>query len=441
MADYKRMVSYMYQYEDGVKKKNVGYVRVEARNGQCKFTIHLQLLGQLDSVFPTYLIQRNKGDMELVYLGDALLRNQVMDSKMTADANDVMNSGHSLSDMGGLLIFLNERVFFATEWDDKQVIAKEVLAALKPKPKEAEEFDKDSSKIVQVANTFPIINDTKESELNPLTLEEELKIPIYKLPRGYKTIERIQKPIESKESELFERAREAEEAEHFERARVAEEAEHLERAREAEEAEHLERSREAEEMEYLEKSKEAEEAEHLEKSLEAKEAELAETPAMAKEPELFEEPRMAKEPELFEKLLEAADASFENNSDSESKEKPDQQTAKHFFDNYPRIYPFEDNIISNCVKIEPKDIGLLPKEIWALSNNSFLLHGYYCYHHLIFAKIADRNGYRYILGVPGIYHNREKFMARMFGFEEFKSIRKRELRQGDFGYWHLTINL
>ena len=32
-------------------------------------------------------------------------------------------------------------------------------------------------------------------------------------------------------------------------------------------------------------------------------------------------------------------------------------------------------------------------------------------------------------------------MARMFGFELFKSIRKRELKQGDFGYWYMEINI
>jgi hypothetical protein len=118
---------------------------------------------------------------------------------------------------------------------------------------------------------------------------------------------------------------------------------------------------------------------------------------------------------------------------------PDHASAKRFFDNYPRIYPFEDNEIISCVKIEPKDIGLLPKELWPISNNSFLLHGFYSYHHLIFAKMKNRFGCRYIIGIPGIYHGREQFMAKMFGYENFKSIRKRELKQGDFGYWYLPV--
>jgi hypothetical protein len=187
MADYKRMVSYMYQYEDGVKKKNIGYVKVEAKNGQCKLTLHMQLLGQLDSIFPTYLIQRKSDDMELIYLGDTVLKNQVMDSKLTADENNIMGTGFQLSDMGGLLIFLNDNIFFATEWDDKPIVAEEVLDALRPKPKKAPEPVMTGEPKDEPKNE-PILITPKRQ------LEEELQIPKYKLPRGFKTVERLQRP-------------------------------------------------------------------------------------------------------------------------------------------------------------------------------------------------------------------------------------------------------
>jgi hypothetical protein len=137
------------------------------------------------------------------------------------------------------------------------------------------------------------------------------------------------------------------------------------------------------------------------------------------------------------------EAARDGSSESEQQERLPQQehpTAKYFFEHFTRIYPFEDNEIIFCVKMEPKDIGMLPKETWSLSNNSFLMHGFYCYHHLIFAKRKDRYGSQYIIGIPGIYHERERFMAKMFGFESFKSIRRRELQQGDFGYWYLPID-
>lgn len=115
--------------------------------------------------------------------------------------------------------------------------------------------------------------------------------------------------------------------------------------------------------------------------------------------------------------------------------------AKKIFTSFPKIHPFEDTEITDCVKIEPQDIGVLPIDAWVLGSNSFLLHGYYSYQHLIFGKINRPSGYIYILGVPGIYHNREGFMARMFGFEHFKSTKRKEQKTGEFGYWYIPIIL
>ena len=100
MADYKRFVSYMYEYVNGVKKKNVGYARVEIRNGECRFTIHMQLEGLLEGIFPTYLIHRPDEEMDLIYLGDCSVKNQVMDSRLYAKESNIMDSGHNFSEIG-----------------------------------------------------------------------------------------------------------------------------------------------------------------------------------------------------------------------------------------------------------------------------------------------------------------------------------------------------
>ena len=81
----------------------------------------------------------------------------------------------------------------------------------------------------------------------------------------------------------------------------------------------------------------------------------------------------------------------------------------------------------------------LPRCEWKWANNSFLLHGYYNYHHL--AIIDD--GERYRLGVPGIYHPQEAKAASTFGFTEFiphKDIDmdltdEEKSSQEQFGYW------
>lgn len=92
-----------------------------------------------------------------------------------------------------------------------------------------------------------------------------------------------------------------------------------------------------------------------------------------------------------------------------------------------------------CKKIRRQDIAMLPRCEWRLANNSFLLHGYYNYHHLIMIE----DGEELWLGVPGIYHKREARAAEAFGFVRFVPADDGALeleadekdKAENFGYW------
>ena len=117
------------------------------------------------------------------------------------------------------------------------------------------------------------------------------------------------------------------------------------------------------------------------------------------------------------------------------------QNFSKILEQCPGMYPFEDDVIEACVRLEPQDIGMMPLDCWSYGSNSFLLHGYYSYRHLILARMKsdkDQNSI-YILGVPGTQHSREAFMAGMFGFREFKPIREGEENTSNFGYWYTVL--
>ena len=90
-------------------------------------------------------------------------------------------------------------------------------------------------------------------------------------------------------------------------------------------------------------------------------------------------------------------------------------------------------------KIQRQDLSRLPRREWRLANNSFLLHGFYNYHHLLYIEEDDKVW----IGVPGIYHEKEKAAANAFGFSEFQRLTDMELELSDeekntyddFGYW------
>ena len=66
-------------------------------------------------------------------------------------------------------------------------------------------------------------------------------------------------------------------------------------------------------------------------------------------------------------------------------------------------------------------------------HNSFLLHGYYNYGHVI----LDETGEEPRLGVPGNYYEREQLVAQMFGFPDFEPAQDAEkITNGTFGYFY-----
>ena len=90
-------------------------------------------------------------------------------------------------------------------------------------------------------------------------------------------------------------------------------------------------------------------------------------------------------------------------------------------------------------KIQRQDLSRLPRREWRIANNNFLLHGFYNYHHLLYIE----DGEKVWIGVPGIYHEKEKAAAMAFDFPEFRRLTDMEIELADeekntyedFGYW------
>ena len=116
---------------------------------------------------------------------------------------------------------------------------------------------------------------------------------------------------------------------------------------------------------------------------------------------------------------------------------------------YPVCHPFEDG--EDYISIAPKDFVILRKEYQNLVSNSFLLHSFYNYHHVILGKTGEND--IYYIGAPGAYLEREKKVAVMFGFEGFaQSVRgngssaagrggKPAVETGAFGYYMRKVEI
>ena len=110
---------------------------------------------------------------------------------------------------------------------------------------------------------------------------------------------------------------------------------------------------------------------------------------------------------------------------------------------FPHIHPFADE--REYLSIAPKDLVVLTNTYQPLAGNSFLLHGYYNYHHIILGKITKnaeniKPEETFYVGVPGVFHEREKAVAIMFGFESFECAANKA-ETGTFGYYMKRVEI
>jgi len=104
----------------------------------------------------------------------------------------------------------------------------------------------------------------------------------------------------------------------------------------------------------------------------------------------------------------------------------------------PHIRPFGDD--REYLRIGLQDMLILSGKYYRLVENSFLLHGFYNYEHLIMTRMCRRGMEKYYIGVPGNYYEREKQVAVWFGFESFEP-KAEPATEGDFGYYMISVDI
>ncbi len=128
-------------------------------------------------------------------------------------------------------------------------------------------------------------------------------------------------------------------------------------------------------------------------------------------------------------------------------EKPVMEQAESNMDQFEKLFiradyvdAFDDDYFYDCMEISPEKLKSLKLKDSTIIDNSFLLHGYYNFRHILFGRVRDNlDNTKYFIGVPGMYCNRERFMASMFGFNNFKKSHRSDYANPYFGYWYQEI--
>jgi len=385
MADYKRLVSYIYNYEHNQRGNNVGFSRVESQNGKCKVTIHVRLNTVSSQPVKVYMVHRDGPTLEGIYFGEMFSKSGTGDFRAETDAQRLMGTKYNLDDICGVMLVVSEILFLGSQWDDNPLNMHDFFVYDDKKHKVIEEMAV-PDKNVNI-DDIKVVPDSIEDQLMEEMLAKEIK----------KENTDVQERTVSAASMVEEKTKDLSEI-------TACEAE-------CDTSEQL-------------NFQENEEFREEENSVVAESLSNDFTEEMQDDFSNIDNPMVE---------MQSCCGQKEDTLEKDTSEEP--ECVERMFANFPTVQPFTQVNKFKWVKIEPKDLGVLPVEVWILANNSFLLHGYYNYRHLLFGIIPVESKKQYVIAVPGIYHNTEKTMAGMFGFQRFLSTTNDQAEIGDFGYW------
>ncbi len=126
MAGIQRFVTYLYLYEQDQKLRGTGFAKIEIRGEQCRIEIHMKEAGITGETSPVYLFTREPGGLTAVEIGTIALRNGTGDYKGMIKSSGIAHSPYNISDMKGILILVNDRYMFASQWDDAPITRREI---------------------------------------------------------------------------------------------------------------------------------------------------------------------------------------------------------------------------------------------------------------------------------------------------------------------------
>lgn len=127
MTNYRRLISYIYAYEGEVKGKNIGFAKLESRNGQCKLSVNVKKVYVGSSDLGVYLLAPGKE----IFLGSIFIRSGGGEFRAVVNVENAADSGSSMDQCYGLTIHEQGDTWraYTTIWEDAVAHAAEVELA------------------------------------------------------------------------------------------------------------------------------------------------------------------------------------------------------------------------------------------------------------------------------------------------------------------------
>lgn len=415
MADYQRFVSYIYSYPGGVKDKNVGFAKVEVRSGEMRLNINLRgVYTDTPQMFGVHmLIDRDDaipGRYRLMKVGDCLVNNGMASYAGIFNAGNIENSGYTSSDICGIAVAnKGDRYYMMfSMWEDYDINPDVIEFAGSGVRKYGENVE---------------IEGESEDDIDSSGSGE-----IRGLGKGY-----TEGSEGNKEDDVGSQDNRVSDGENGE-VRYAEGGEGNKNGNVVNYAS----GSQCNKGNYDKRSGEDRYVGERENDRNGGTRNRGEENT----PDIHMQNRYNEELQAMESEEDDTESCGCPNKVNEKARQDacNERLYKKLYSKADYVDAFDDDYFYDCIEVTPQMLSRLPLKDKEIINNSFLIHGYYNFHHLLFGRVCDNeNNTNYFIGVPGMYCNRERYMASMFGFSNFKKSHRSDYNNPYFGYWYQEI--
>ena len=443
MFYFKKLISYFAYYEFGEKKKNCGHSRILVKDQEVTVEIHIKGLGTAESCMCE--IYATGGERS--QLGRFVLDKGTGYYNACFHSSDMDGRGLSVFEMTGLHIHIDENKYCETEWSWGEVPQQYRRTSAEPETgadTERRGFDgeyaalhgqitRESSEILQEPVAEQKADMRKESvmgqkaDMSQEPMMEQIADRSQKPATGQRAEVR-QGPVIRQVADMVQEAVDRKETAHVQEAvtgkalRIPQETSFDSKTAVNKEEQNPKTMGSQEEGSYKESPYDKGPIEENRYQAEPEETEQEAAVSVGAQ---FQETAVETESKKMETVLHKSQMEVRevgipyksNREEMPLQERLHEDKWKQLCCLYPVCHPFGAD--EEYISIAPKDFVILRKEYQNLVSNSFLLHSFYNYHHVILGKSGDQNDEVFYIGAPGAYLEREKKVAVMFGFEGF----------------------
>lgn len=423
----KRFVSYLYSIYNNQKIHNAGFARIEIRTGRNRIEIHLKDVGYAGKTGTVYLFVRNENNIQGISIGNIIFRGNQADLRYEQPDEIIGQTSWTIMQMNGIIVTIDEKVAFLSQWDEIPVDTEKFEIWEQPDQQQSIQENEGLEKNTQgnMGLSRNTVNQGQENnQVNGSNQNQEIaQINGSNQNQGTTQINRSkqsQKNTQTYESDQSQKNTPTNERSQSQKNTPINERNQSQKNTQINESNQNQKTTLTNERNQIRGTNQINENNQSQANTEEGDQETL--------PEQLEQCEQTSSPSV-----QTAELQPQLQPGSQGWE----QTWRYMLRAFPVIRQFDEKDDVLCIRIEIKDVRLLPDKYWSIVNNSFLLHGFFNYRYLAFGRI----GQNWFIGVPGVYQNQEHAMASIFGFPDFLAQQKKNERGEQPGYWYRILEL